>query len=204
MDLTSHFGVARPFTAVIGHRRSGWRRSVDHDRRSLRELGQNRVDHHGPYPTTPRRSEAEPHWTHWARLHISARPPPWPLPHHSSPLTTRPNPCWRYRHCSRSTQRFDTRYRYEALLHLRSGLGCGYARQPDALRHQRSRPHTSLGRHVIHTSTRPPRRERLTRRAPVPRISELSDRRVSPLPDCWESGSSPLSGPAADSIATTQ
>jgi hypothetical protein len=36
--------VARPFTAVIGHRRSGWRRSVDHGRRSLRELGLNRVD----------------------------------------------------------------------------------------------------------------------------------------------------------------
>ncbi len=43
--LTSHFGVARPITLVIGLRRSGWRRSVDHDRRSLRELGQNRVDH---------------------------------------------------------------------------------------------------------------------------------------------------------------
>jgi hypothetical protein len=42
--LTSHFGVARPITLVIGLRRSGWRRSVDHDRRSLRELGQNQVD----------------------------------------------------------------------------------------------------------------------------------------------------------------
>lgn len=28
---------------MIGLRRSGWRRSVDHDRRSLRELGQNQV-----------------------------------------------------------------------------------------------------------------------------------------------------------------
>jgi hypothetical protein len=30
---------------VIGLRRSGWRRSVDHDRRSPRELGQNQADH---------------------------------------------------------------------------------------------------------------------------------------------------------------
>jgi hypothetical protein len=43
--LTSHFGVARPFSVVTGLWRSGWRRSVDHDRGSLRELGQNRVDH---------------------------------------------------------------------------------------------------------------------------------------------------------------
>ena len=39
---------------MIGLRRSGWRRSVDHDRRSLRELGQIRVDQspraHGAYP----------------------------------------------------------------------------------------------------------------------------------------------------------
>jgi hypothetical protein len=32
--LTSHFGVARLITTVIGLRRSGWRRSADHDRRS--------------------------------------------------------------------------------------------------------------------------------------------------------------------------
>src|SRR5512144_886809 len=60
--LTSHFGVARPITVVIGLRRSGWRRSVDHDRRSLRELGQNRVDPSRRTPPPPRRSEAEPHW----------------------------------------------------------------------------------------------------------------------------------------------
>ena len=41
--LTSHFGVARPVISMIGLRRSG-RRSADHDRGSLREHGQNRID----------------------------------------------------------------------------------------------------------------------------------------------------------------
>jgi len=60
--LTSHFGVARPVTPVTGLRRSGWRRSVDHDRGSLRELGQNRFDHSHDLRHAPRRSEAKPHW----------------------------------------------------------------------------------------------------------------------------------------------
>jgi hypothetical protein len=42
--MTSHFGVARPVATAIGHRRSGWWRSADHDRRSLRELAQDLVD----------------------------------------------------------------------------------------------------------------------------------------------------------------
>jgi len=37
--LTSHVGVARPITMVIGLRRSGWRRSADQDRRSLQNSG---------------------------------------------------------------------------------------------------------------------------------------------------------------------
>jgi hypothetical protein len=59
--LTSHFGVARPVTPMTGLRRSGWRRSVDHDRRSLRELGQNLIIRFGRCHA-PWRSEAEPHW----------------------------------------------------------------------------------------------------------------------------------------------
>ncbi len=43
VGLTSHFGVARPVASVTGLRRSGWRRSADHGRGSLRELAQDRV-----------------------------------------------------------------------------------------------------------------------------------------------------------------
>src|SRR5512132_357856 len=58
--LTSHFGVARPITEVIGLRRSGWRRSVDHDRKSLREHAQKQVDHsrRTQSPTSAVRGEA--------------------------------------------------------------------------------------------------------------------------------------------------
>ena len=52
--------VARPVASVTGLRRSGWRRSVDHDRESLRELGQNevdqRIDYRNHYLGGPRRS----------------------------------------------------------------------------------------------------------------------------------------------------
>jgi hypothetical protein len=61
--LTSHFGWHGRSSSVIGLRRSGWRRSVDHDRRSLRELGQNQADPGKAQLSYPAwRSEAEPHW----------------------------------------------------------------------------------------------------------------------------------------------
>ncbi|MCA1605326.1 MAG: hypothetical protein LC775_07620, partial [Acidobacteria bacterium] len=62
--LTSHFEVARPVASVTGLRRSGWRRSADHDRRSLRKLGQNQVSQRKPSSATrlggPRRSLTGP------------------------------------------------------------------------------------------------------------------------------------------------
>jgi hypothetical protein len=36
--LTSHFGVAQPMRGPVGLGAAGWRRSADHDRRSVREL----------------------------------------------------------------------------------------------------------------------------------------------------------------------
>jgi hypothetical protein len=61
--LTSHFGWHGRSSSVIGLRRSGWRRSVDHDRRSLRELGQNQADPRKTQLNHPAwRSEATPHW----------------------------------------------------------------------------------------------------------------------------------------------
>lgn len=66
-SLTSYFSVARPITMVSGVRRSGWRRFVDHDCRSLRELGHHQFDHSQAHPSHPAwRSEATRHWRLWA------------------------------------------------------------------------------------------------------------------------------------------
>ena len=54
--------VARPVASVTGLRRSGWRRSVDHDRESLRELA--KIESIIPCECShrPRRSETQPLW----------------------------------------------------------------------------------------------------------------------------------------------
>src|ERR1017187_891708 len=54
--LTSHFGVAQPMRGPVGLGAAGWRRSADHDRRSLRERAPKRR-HAGNHAA--RRSEAE-------------------------------------------------------------------------------------------------------------------------------------------------
>jgi hypothetical protein len=57
--LTSHFGVAQPMRGPVGLGAAGWRRSADHDRRSLRELAR-KGGHAGILAA--RRYQAEPVW----------------------------------------------------------------------------------------------------------------------------------------------
>jgi hypothetical protein len=87
--LTSHFGVAQPMRGPVGLGVAGWRRSADHDRRSLRELAPKR-GHAGNHAARP--SEAEPRWPHEHELtsRVNSVRPSWAFRLAAMPCDTVP------------------------------------------------------------------------------------------------------------------